>query len=421
MVPRRSAHSSGVIRSSPWAPSSTTSSPACTAPSGPDVDHHLVHRHHADDRVPPAADEHLLAARGRAARNTPSAYPIGQRGDDACRARRGGAARRRSARRPRTGFTKDTSRGERGRPGAARRGRRSAGRRRDAVDGDAAAHEVVAGGRVGDGGRPSWPRGASARRCPAAASVGQRRRRSASSCAAVNGSSGSSATAKWVHTPVEAQARVRRRSAGPGRRASAGRRTDPVHAGVDLEVHRAPAAARRRPRAPSARDQAGGVDGDGARRRPAPRPPRSGRGSDSSRIGASMPAARSARRLGHLGDGQPGGAGLERRPGRPGRRRGRTRRPSRPRRPRPGAATPRASAATLARDRRRGRHRRPTAIGRHQRRAAPRRSAPGRQVEQVAGHEPARPGRAPPARPCSQAPAAAASSGGDARARGARR
>ena len=35
MVPIRAAHSSGVDRSSPWAPSSTASSPATTSPSGP--------------------------------------------------------------------------------------------------------------------------------------------------------------------------------------------------------------------------------------------------------------------------------------------------------------------------------------------------------------------------------------------------
>ena len=40
---------------------------------GPDVDHHLVHRDHADHRVAAPADEHLLARGARAPRNTPSA------------------------------------------------------------------------------------------------------------------------------------------------------------------------------------------------------------------------------------------------------------------------------------------------------------------------------------------------------------
>ena len=57
-----------------------------------------------------------------------------------------------------------------------------------------------------------------------------------SSCSAVNGSSGSSATAQWVHSAVERQVRLGVHHLGQADDVLGGG-ADAVHPGVDLEVH----------------------------------------------------------------------------------------------------------------------------------------------------------------------------------------
>ena len=79
-MPSRAAHSSGVIRSSPCAPSSTDLVAGPHLAPRTDVDHQLVHRHHADHGVPPPADQHLLPAGARAAEDAVGVAD-GQRGD----------------------------------------------------------------------------------------------------------------------------------------------------------------------------------------------------------------------------------------------------------------------------------------------------------------------------------------------------
>ena len=287
-------------------------------------------------------------------------------------------------------------------PARGRRRSARSGAGGDAVEGDAAAHEVVAAGRVGDGGGGVGGvahRHGDARRLDRRARAASKR----SSCSAVNGSSGSSATAQCVHSDVERQRGLGVRRPRRARTTSSGAAPDAVHAGVDLEVdghRRGPRRGRRaRPRIDRPR-----VHGD-AHAAASASSTSSGGGSDSSRIGASMPAA-----------AQLGGLGAPARP------------PTRPRRPRAAAratgdgavavavglhhrahlgrrATPRAASRRWRRSRRGTRRPRPRAIsGRPPRaRRAARRRGRRRRAR--------RRGPAAPARAWSQAPAAAASSG----------
>ena len=181
----------------PCAPSSTASSPDLHVAVGSDVDEHLVHGDHADHRVAAAADEHLLALEPE-----PPEHPVGvadgERGD-------GGVALdgvQEAVGHPLPG-------GERLHEGHLG-GEPHRGLEREPVDERRARARCrtrrcrSARGRSGSPGgrwrRRSWRRGASAPGCPArstAATAASNR----SSWSAVNGSSGSSATAQWVHSP----------------------------------------------------------------------------------------------------------------------------------------------------------------------------------------------------------------------------
>ena len=96
--------------------------------------------------------------------------------------------------------------------------------------------------------RPSWRRGRSAaatRARPAPRSTASNRSR----CTSVKGSAGSSATAKWVHDPLQGQLRPLLDGQRQLHRVVR-RRAHPVHPGVDLDVdvERAPDPAGRRGR-----------------------------------------------------------------------------------------------------------------------------------------------------------------------------
>ena len=246
---------------------------------------------------------------------------------------------------------------------------------------------------------------------PARVERGERRRRSASSCAPVYGSSGSSATAKCVHTPSSTQRRTGRDALGE--RDGVGRAApDAVHPGVDLEVHGdgvAPAVGRRRQRVDGARRVHGRRRGRAATSLGA----WSAGGSESSRIGRVDPGLRAAPTPSSTSatpsPSAPASsaAARHRRP-----RRGRSRRPSRRPTPRP-APTARAARPTLWRD---GvevdlgpRRPRRGAASLRRRRLLERRR--GDEVEQVAGDEADGAARGGRGRPWSQAAAAAASSG----------
>ena len=196
------------------------------------VDHQLVHGDHTQDRSADTADEHATTRPGRGGearrRRSRSA-----RWRPWSRDRCGAAARRRCPRPSATRFTIDTSARRRHRRAQAELGRQTRGRR-DAVDGDPGADEVVAATRDARWPSPSWRHGAGRARCrrrPARRATASNR----SSCTSVNGLSGSSATAQCVNTPS-------RSSSGrpldlPGHLQGVGRsHADAVHPGVDLEV-----------------------------------------------------------------------------------------------------------------------------------------------------------------------------------------
>ena len=189
--------------------------------------------------------------------------------------------------------------------------------------GDAGPHERAAGRRVGQGaGRVGGVDGDAVERARAA---GRRaRRRSGRAGAAVYGSAGSSATARWVNTPASRRCGARSAMRCDERRDGGRGGADAVHPGVDLEVHVDRAVGR-----------SGGEGVDARRRRHRRRQPvgddrrrRARRGcSLSTRIGASIPAVAQGDALGGQGHAQPGAAGGQRRSRRRRRRRGRSRRP----------------------------------------------------------------------------------------------
>ena len=169
-----------------------------------EVDQQLVHRDHADDRAAPAADQHLAAGEAEVAGHAVG-VARGHGRDPSRRARPPTAGRRTRVRPAASVFTMR----DRGPAATARAAARPGvvgerGRGREAVAGDADAHEVVARAagtveqarrvrRVHE--RRAEPARRRARRAP---------RRSGASCSAVYGFSGSSATARCVHTPASA-------------------------------------------------------------------------------------------------------------------------------------------------------------------------------------------------------------------------
>ena len=233
-----------------------------------------------------------------------------------------------------------------------------------------------------------------------------------SSWRAVKGSSGSSATAQCVQTASSESARFRVDQLGQADEVS-GRGADAVHAGVDLEVDGDGRGPPTRPSHRVARIRSGvyTVTATSAARTSARS---AGRGSESSRIGAAMPARAQGGRLGHLGDGQRRSLPPRPRLGRPAPRRGRSRPPSPPRTP-PRLRTRRAGWPRWPPPRR----------GRRPPTPAPSADHLG---ERLRGADSTRSdatspdaGPSAPARAWSHAPAAAASSGATAPGRGGHR
>ena len=196
--PSRSAR----IASSPWRPISTTSSPTAHRASSPTSTMQLIHRDHADDRAPPAADRARRRRAGRAA----------------CRAaaaprRRSRSAPSRPSCRARTGAATRTTRGD---PAATRltwdtrafsdiTGRRSRGEivdarpGRDAVERDPGPHErAPARGERERAGRVGGVH--HRRRRPGRRELGEHRVEAGELLLRSPGDPGSSAHARWVNT-----------------------------------------------------------------------------------------------------------------------------------------------------------------------------------------------------------------------------
>ena len=216
-------------------------------------------------------------------------------------------------------------------PGAAATRSASAGAGRDAVDGDAAAHEVVARGPGTSSAPPSWPRGRAGRTHAGASERRRARRRTASSCSRGVRVVGLVGDREVGADALEAQLAVRRRSTRPARTASAGAQPTRCMPVSTLRCTGSGSARRVGDRLRERVDAGGGVhDGreaagdDGGRGR-------GGGGSDSTRIGASMPASRSSTPSSTSATPSHVGAGVERGARRPAPRRARSRRPSRPR------------------------------------------------------------------------------------------
>ena len=214
-----SAHSSGEIRSSPWAPSSTTSSPARTWLPGPTstITWSMVTTPTIGRRHPPTSTSWPRRAQGS---EDAVGVPDGQRGHDRV-ALDVVAEPVRHAVAGGDGLHEGDLGGE---PDDRLEGDAAGerGRRRDAVDRDAAPHEVVAAGRVGDGGRRVG--GVPHRHPdPRGLDLGDARRRSARAAGRVR-------VVRLVGDRavrpdrVEARGRRRRRSASPAPRRRPARR-----------------------------------------------------------------------------------------------------------------------------------------------------------------------------------------------------
>ena len=291
MVPTLVAQSQAVIRSAPWPPMSTTSSPGCDAVVVAAVDHDLVHGDAAGERAAAAADQHLAAGDAE-----PPGHAVGV-------ADRHGGHRGRLRQRPAQPVGHAVARrhpAHVGDPRPQRQRRPEAGdqlvggqrrARGDAVQRDPAAHHVVAGSRATarapaelqactiGGRRPSGAKLGDDSVEPGALLVGEGVRRLVG-----HGEVG-------PHAPEDQLGPVGHRLGD--RHRLLGRRAHPVHAGVDLDVD-----GQRRGRRP--------------RRPPWPRPPPRARcrgsgvsdrattsamasagGSESRRTGASIPWRRS--------------------------------------------------------------------------------------------------------------------------------
>ena len=213
------AHSSGVIRSSPWVAEQHGLVAGVHVAVGADVDHELIHRDRAHHRVAAAPDEHLLAARARVGAGRRRRSRSGSVAMLVSRSS-GGGGRRRCPSPAVTCFTNDTSVArctagcrshgvlQRGRGGDAVRRRCRSERGRTGWRDAAIAAAELATWRIGT----SMPASLSAARAASYRSTWR----------GGEPSSGSSATAQWVHTAARLERRVGRRSSAASATASLG-------------------------------------------------------------------------------------------------------------------------------------------------------------------------------------------------------
>ena len=364
----------------------------------------LVHRHAPRHAAPASPDQHVgretTACEGSRRRSPPARSPPTRR----ARARTGGRTTPGGPRGSRLTKRHGRAPGERRAQAEVRRRRRERARPRRC-------RCPTARGRAGPPGSrsrpPCSPRAAGRDRGPARRTLSTTSA-NASSCRFVVTSS-VSAHARCVHRPSSSSPAADDASTNAATRV--GRpHADPVHAGVDLHVHAdrrlRRGRRRRRPAAPG-RPSVQTVGREARRRRRATSEP--GGHSDSTRIGASMPACAQPEALLDEGDAEPGRAGLE-----GGPRDGDVAVPV-------GvglhdrhqlAALERRARARCARSRRD--RRRPRSGGRSRHARHRRRPRSGSAFDHVAGERAlaqvvAR--RARPATPCTNAPAVAASSG----------
>ena len=235
------------MRSSPCVPRITTWSPGATVDPG-HVDRHHVHRHGADDRRAPPADEHGAAAA------EPAVEAVGVAGGhDRDPARRLGPEPRAvpdALAGAQALHGDDAARERHGRRDRQRRGER---RRHDAVQQQARAHGVEPHARVAQQRRAvgGVPVRTAARRSDATIPRARSKRRR---CSSNSGDSGSSAVAKCVYTASSSRFGLREQL---GQRAPqvVVAEPEPVHPGIDLQVVRQarpggapPPPARRAPR-----------------------------------------------------------------------------------------------------------------------------------------------------------------------------